>query len=122
MSEARAAHELACSFCAKITALVQRLVIGPGVSICNECVQASQRIMFDNEDAIELAAHCSFCGKSRPDIQSLIGSDVSGHHICNVCVQLSTEIIAEARGESAAPLPLARLREPPWKRWLRRVF
>ncbi|MBA3457630.1 MAG: hypothetical protein H0T42_31400 [Deltaproteobacteria bacterium] len=122
MSDDRAAHEQACSFCAKRLANLQRLVLGPAVSICNECVHASQRIMFDNEDAIELAAICSFCRKARPDIQSLIGSDVSDHHICNVCVQLSTEIIAEARGESAAPLPLARLREPPWRRWLRRIF
>ncbi len=78
--------------------------------------------MFDNEDAIELAANCSFCGKTRPLIQALIGSDVSEHHICNVCVQLTTEILAESRGEAATPLPHARLREAPWRRWLRRVF
>ena len=122
MTDERAPHERACSFCAKLLDQVQRLVLGPSVSICNECVQAGQRIMFDNEDAIELAAACSFCRKTRPEFQALIGSDVSDHHICNVCVQLTTEIIAEARGESAAPLPHARIREAPWRRWLRRVF
>lgn len=122
MTEEHAAHERACSFCAKQLGDTVRLVLAPKVSVCNECVQAAQRIMFDNEDAIELAAHCSFCGKTRPVIQALIGSDVSDHHICNVCVQLSTEILAEARTESAAPLPHARIREAPWRRWLRRVF
>ncbi len=122
MSDHRAAHERACSFCAKTAEQVKRLVLAPTVSICNECVHDGARIMFDNEDAIELAANCSFCRKTRPDIQALIGSDVSEHHICNVCVQLTTEILAESRGEAAAPLPHARLREPPWRRWLRRVF
>lgn len=122
MTGDRADPERACSFCAKHVEQVRRLILAPTVSICDECVQAGERIMFDNEDAIEVAATCSFCRKTRPDIQALIGSDISDHHICNVCVQLSTEIIAEARGEAAAPLPLARLREAPWKRWLRRVF
>src|SRR5688500_14331297 len=101
MTEHRAAHERACSFCAKTVEQVRRLVLAPAVSICNECVQDGERIMFDNEDAIELAANCSFCGKTRPEIQALIGSDVSEHHICNVCVQLTTEILAESRGEAA---------------------
>ena len=122
MIDERAPHERACSFCAKQQGQVKRLVLGPRVSVCDECVQAAQRIMFDNEDALALAAACSFCGKTRPEIQEVIGSDVSDHHICNVCVQLTTEIIAEARGESAAPLPHARIREAPWRRWLRRVF
>ena len=134
MSDQRADHERACSFCAKGTEQVQRILFGPPpmgdperpgppiVSICNECVKAGERIMFDNDDAIEVAATCSFCRKTRPEIQALIGSDVSDHHICNACMQVMSEIVAESRGEGAAPLPHARLREPPWRRWLRRVF
>jgi len=123
MTDERAPHERACTFCAKAVEQVQRLVLGPpGVSICNECTQLGHRIMFDNEDAIELAATCSFCRKARPEIQALIGSDVNDVNICNVCVQLCTEIIAEAVKDGAAALPSARVREAPWKRWLRRVF
>jgi len=115
-------HERACSFCAKRREQVSRLVTGLQVSICDECVPLGQRIMFDNDDAIPLAAICSFCRKARPEIQALIGSDLSAVHICNVCVQLCTEIIAETRGETAAPLPRAQLRVSPWRRWLRRVL
>lgn len=123
MTDERAPHERACSFCAKTVELVKNLVLGPGVSMCNECTQLGHRIMFDNEDAIELAAICSFCRKARPAIQALIGSDVNDDvHICNMCVQLCTEIIAESRADGAAALPSARVREAPWKRWFRRVF
>ena len=32
-------RELRCSFCGKMQAQVQRLIAGPGVCICNECVE-----------------------------------------------------------------------------------
>jgi RNA polymerase-binding transcription factor DksA len=41
-----------CSFCGKPGSMVQRLVAGPGVYICNECVELSTAI-------IEDAAHAS---------------------------------------------------------------
>ena len=34
-----AAPELHCSFCGKPTDDVRQLIVGPGVYICNECVQ-----------------------------------------------------------------------------------
>jgi len=34
-----------CSFCGKPNTVVERLVAGPGVYICNECVVLSQRII-----------------------------------------------------------------------------
>jgi len=122
MSDERQPHELACSFCDKRREQVVHLVTGPAVSICDHCIPLGQRIMFDNDDSIPLDAICSFCRKARPEIQALIGSDLSDVHICNVCVQLCTEIIVETRGESAAPLPRAQLRVSPWRRWLRRVL
>ncbi len=36
-----------CSFCGKPDATVQRLVAGPGVYICNECVELSAAIVAD---------------------------------------------------------------------------
>ncbi len=36
---------LACSFCGKSAAEVEKLVAGPKVYICNECVTTASRIM-----------------------------------------------------------------------------
>ena len=39
------AEDLWCSFCGKAAAAVQRLVAGPGVSICDECVGLADSIV-----------------------------------------------------------------------------
>lgn len=38
---------LSCSFCGKPSTSVQRLVAGPGVYICNECVELSAAVVAD---------------------------------------------------------------------------
>ena len=38
-------RELRCSFCGKMQAQVQRLIAGPGVCICNECVELCQSVL-----------------------------------------------------------------------------
>jgi ATP-dependent Clp protease ATP-binding subunit ClpX len=38
---------LKCSFCGKSAEQVEKLVAGPRVHICDECVAAAQRIMRD---------------------------------------------------------------------------
>ncbi|HZX01718.1 ClpX C4-type zinc finger protein [Kribbella sp.] len=38
---------LRCSFCGKVRDEVQHLVAGPGVFICNECVELCERVMSD---------------------------------------------------------------------------
>ncbi|GAA4097546.1 ClpX C4-type zinc finger protein [Actinomadura miaoliensis] len=39
-----------CSFCGKSSAEVARLVAGPGVHICNECVELSEAIIEEYRD------------------------------------------------------------------------
>ena len=41
---------LHCSFCRKAASEVERLVGGPGVTICNECVTLCQQILADTPD------------------------------------------------------------------------
>ena len=41
----RAARDAACSFCLKPAPEVAKLVAGPGVFICNECVDLCQDII-----------------------------------------------------------------------------
>ncbi len=38
---------VSCSFCGKTQDTVQRLIAGPGVYICNECVELCQSILED---------------------------------------------------------------------------
>ena len=57
------------------------------------------------------ALKCSFCGKSQKQVRKLIGG--SGVYICNECVDLCNEIIAEDTEPQSAPsgLPLPKPRE-----------
>jgi len=45
---ARTRGRLACSFCGKRQDQVQRLIAGPGVYICAECVGLCNEILADN--------------------------------------------------------------------------
>lgn len=40
---------LRCSFCQKKQSQVEKLIAGPGVYICNECVEQCQNIIYDDE-------------------------------------------------------------------------
>ncbi len=42
-------HEIACSFCGKLQDEVYRIIAGPGVYICNECVELCRSILEDGE-------------------------------------------------------------------------
>ena len=44
-------HEVACSFCGKSHSAVKKIVAGPGVFICDECVELCNEIL--NEDDIK---------------------------------------------------------------------
>lgn len=45
-----AAEDLRCSFCGKLSTEVERLVAGPGVHICNECVGLAGLIIEEYRD------------------------------------------------------------------------
>ena len=47
--EAAGAHTEVCSFCAKPRRLVRALVAGPLVSICNECLLLSVKVVLDGQ-------------------------------------------------------------------------
>lgn len=39
--------QLRCSFCGKSQSMVQRMIAGPGVCICNECIELCQAVLDD---------------------------------------------------------------------------
>ncbi len=49
----RVADELRCSFCGKMQAQVKRLIAGPQVYICNECVSICNEIVADDQHRAE---------------------------------------------------------------------
>jgi hypothetical protein len=51
-----AARMFHCSFCAKPQTEVAKMVSGPGVLICNECVKLCESIMAQYPDQLEPAA------------------------------------------------------------------
>jgi len=53
MSKTENINELRCSFCGKAEAEVKMLLSGPGVYICDECVQQCQQIVAGDFDAKE---------------------------------------------------------------------
>ena|SRR5438477_8953790 len=81
-----------CSFCGKSQEHVSRFIAGPGVYICNECVELCQEII--GEEAIaavpggggveraELATHDSQVATRKADhIRICLEEDVSGQGI-----------------------------------------
>lgn len=48
-----AAVEIACSFCAKPAPEVNKIIAGPGIYICNECVRACNDILASATDPDE---------------------------------------------------------------------
>jgi hypothetical protein len=99
---------LKCSFCGKRQEQVMKLIAGPGVYICNECVNKADEVVATGKaDATPLSAmkpvgddqdgsrvKCSFCGKRRHQASGLA---ITGRvAICTECLSLCHEIIAEA--------------------------
>jgi ATP-dependent protease Clp ATPase subunit len=115
--------DLHCSFCGKRRHEVRRLVSGPRVFICNECVALCRDIigprpppvdeprtperttadlpaqpLLDDEDVTAETKppddrHCSFCRKDKADVARLVSGP--SVYICNECVELCEDVIAE---------------------------
>ncbi len=113
-----------CSFCGKTQDEVQRLIAGPrAVYACDECVHACSRVIEGADSARALPdymhivadadtsqAICAFCGKRRSLVRVLFAGP-NGVHICDECIALCDEIVAEE--SSREPVPPAE--GPRWR-------
>ena len=79
MFEDTTGQDVHCSFCGKSQSEVQKIVAGPGVFICNECVALCQEII-DQELAEDRTEAETYITGGKFGI-SLIGSDFSGEEI-----------------------------------------
>jgi len=50
-------NQVRCSFCGKSEEQVMRLVAGPGVYICNECIELCSDILYEEERNFDIAQH-----------------------------------------------------------------
>ena len=109
---------LACTFCGKDQKQVKKLIAGPSVYICDGCVGLAKVVLSDSQpvatEIAELTAgpedeprtQCSFCGKRRDQVASLIVSSVQTERqapatTCSECLDLCTEIITEELAEDS---------------------
>jgi hypothetical protein len=106
--------DLACSFCGRRQRKARKLVAGPDVYICEQCVETAETVIRSGE-ASETALgplhsvldsmaerRCSFCGKRRHQVNGLVASvgNPAGKHahdaaICAECLLLCREIHSE---------------------------
>ena len=98
---------LKCSFCGKHQKQIRKLIAGPGVYICNECIEKADQVIATGEatatplsamtsvgeDSDAALVKCSFCGKRRHQVSGLaVAARVA---ICTECLGLCHEIITE---------------------------
>ena len=99
---------LKCSFCGKRQKQVRKLIAGPGVYVCDECVERADRVIATGEPTdtplsamTSVGDHnkygapvkCSFCGKRRHQVTGLAAAAKVA--ICTECLALCREIITE---------------------------
>ena len=95
---------MACSFCGLPDAEVAKLIAGPGIFICDQCVAMVRRVADTGEgeetertrvDPLAGAAlRCSFCGRAQGKVGTMVAGP--GLCICGECVQLCEEILVAA--------------------------
>lgn len=49
MSKKNENHDLVCSFCGKTSSQVKKIIVGPDVAICNECIELCESLLDEKE-------------------------------------------------------------------------
>ena len=49
-------HKMRCSFCGKPQDMVYKLITGPGVCICDECVELCNSILYDEDESKDVVS------------------------------------------------------------------
>ena len=90
---------LQCSFCEKKQSEVSRLIAGPQVFICDECINTFSQVIAEGEPSGKITlvlgkqaeAPCSFCGKKPVEVNRIVG--VANARICDECIKICDEIL-----------------------------
>ncbi|MGO1055856.1 ClpX C4-type zinc finger protein [Crossiella sp. CA198] len=90
---------LACSFCAAPEEECGRLVAGPQIFICDNCVNQAQLVLAGHPSRLDQAAGrftCSFCAKPATETGPLATGP--GVRICGGCANFAAEVVAATLG------------------------
>jgi ATP-dependent protease Clp ATPase subunit len=82
---------LACDFCGKSQSVVQKLIAGPGVYICDGCVASARSGPVPTVEGWAITdGRCSFCGKDDAPLVT-----TKGVRIGSDCLDLCEQILRE---------------------------
>lgn len=104
----RTTDELTCTFCDRPQSVLGKLIMGPGVGICDDCTVPATTVVRDGTPAQDIRtsmwpAHegrkCSFCSKK---VGPMARADSGAVAICAGCLDLCHEVMA-ADAAPAAP-------------------
>ena len=92
--------QLECSFCNKKQFDVAKLIAGPAVFICNECVDDCSTALAKREPTGRITmiiinaaeAKCSFCGRGPTEVSGIVG--VPTARICDQCIKICRDILS----------------------------
>ena len=99
---ARPKEILRCSFCNKDKDDVVKLIAGPTVFICDECVEVCNDIIADDNRGAMAGRGCALCGGAS-DWHGVI----AGHHVCRDCARKGAlALVDRLREEHIPPLML----------------
>jgi hypothetical protein len=89
-------RELSCSFCHKKQDKFRKLIAGPNVYICDECVSVCVDIIADDHRMTGSAKH-EPRAKAKPWVHDSSGS-TAGCTLCGVAVPVEDALLVENRG------------------------
>jgi hypothetical protein len=111
---------LACTFCGKLQNEVRKLIAGPGVYICDGCIDLAVDVItsghaartafgeMNNVPEEQSGVRCNFCGKDRGQVERVammpevtVERTSSSAAICCECLVLCGEIITEELNASS---------------------
>jgi hypothetical protein len=94
--EVRKRGDFSCSFCGRLRTDVDKLISGPLVFICRDCVLRLHKSASEARDDVN---RCTFCGRAAADVEFVVGDTTSG--ICDGCLDVCTKIL----DDEGMPLP-----------------
>lgn len=100
LAPGREERRLACSFCGRSAQIVDRLVAGPRVEICDACITAAEAMLQGRRVAeaptrfttfeTTSKVRCSFCGKKGGKDRQLVGAAADA--VCDACAAIARSI------------------------------
>ena len=98
-----AAKKQECTFCGKAQEEVERLIAGPGVNICSECIELCQRLMVSESEMVD-HQHVEKLDVPKPrEIKKFLDQYVIGHDYSKKVLSVAVHNHYKRLKQHAAP-------------------